>query len=100
MADGAKVMVVARDAQLLAELERRLGGSASWAMSPTWLATSLLQRISPTVLALNAGATPVMGPLHEQSWEGFNDAWNTDVKAGFHWIQAAIRLPLPQVAAC
>jgi hypothetical protein len=35
-----------------------------------------------------------MGPLHEQSWEGFSAPWNSDVKAGFHWIQEALRLPL------
>jgi hypothetical protein len=48
------------------------------------------------VLALNAGATPAMSPLHEQTWEGFSNTWNTDVKAGFHWLQAALRLPLPR----
>src|SRR5882757_845884 len=58
------------------------------------LATALLQEFRPTVLVLNAGAKPAMGPLHEQSWEGFSAPWNSDVKAGFHWIQEAIRLPL------
>ncbi len=30
------------------------------------------------------------------SWEGFSSPWNSDVKAGFHWIQEAIRLRLPR----
>src|SRR6202043_1805171 len=58
------------------------------------VATSLLQEFRPSVLVLNAGATPPTGPLHEQSWESFSANWNSDVKAGFHWIQEAIRLPL------
>jgi len=43
---------------------------------------------------LNAGATPTMAPLHEQTWESFGINWNADVKATFHWIQGALRLPL------
>jgi hypothetical protein len=46
------------------------------------------------------GAKPPMGPLHEQSWEGFSAPWNSDVKAGFHWMQEAIRLPLARAAGC
>jgi hypothetical protein len=47
------------------------------------------------VLILNAGAPFVMAPLHEQTWETFTATWNGDVKAGLHWIQEAIALPLP-----
>src|SRR3984885_12723669 len=62
-----------------------------------WPAPSgTLHEFRPTVLVLNAGVKPSMGPLHEQSWEGFSSPWNSDVKAGFHWIQEAIRLPLPR----
>jgi NAD(P)-dependent dehydrogenase (short-subunit alcohol dehydrogenase family) len=96
VAGKARVVVVARDAQLLAELERRLGVTTVIGdVTDPGLAASLLREFRPAVLALNAGATPVMGPLHEQTWEGFNNTWNTDVKAGFHWLQAALRLPLP-----
>jgi hypothetical protein len=92
---GAKVMVVARDAQRLAEVESRLGViGALGDVTDRALAASLLQEFRPTVLVLNAGAKPPMGPLHEQTWEGFSAPWNSDVKAGFHWIQEAIRLPL------
>jgi hypothetical protein len=42
------------------------------------LAASLLQEFRPTVLVLNAGAKPPMGPLHEQSWEGFSAPWNSE----------------------
>src|SRR6185436_15806429 len=40
------------------------------------------------------GATPAPGLLHQLTWDAFTAPWNTDVKAGFHWIQAALRLPL------
>ncbi len=48
------------------------------------------------MLVLNAGATPPMGPLHELSWEDFSRAWDVDVRGGFHWVQQALRLPLPR----
>jgi NAD(P)-dependent dehydrogenase (short-subunit alcohol dehydrogenase family) len=92
---GAKVTVVARDTQRLAEVESRLGVTGAVGdVTDRALAVSLLQEFRPTVLVLNAGAKPSMGPLHEQSWEGFSATWNIDVKAGFYWIQEAIRLPL------
>ena len=95
VARGSKVMVVARDAQRLAEVEQRLGvAGAVGDVTDRALAMSLLHEFRPTVLVLNAGAKPTRGPLHEQTWEGFSAPWNSDVKAGFHWIQAAIGLPL------
>jgi len=97
VAQKANVVVVARDAQRLAEVERRLGvTTAIGDVADAGLADSLLREFRPTVLVLNAGATPAMAMLHEQTWEGFSNTWNTDVKAGFHWIQAALRLPLPR----
>src|SRR5258708_36673203 len=99
VARGAKVMVVARDAQRLAEVENRLGvvGAVGDAADRA-LATALLQEFRPTLLVLNAGAKPAMGPLHEQSWEGFSAPWNSDVKAAFHWIQEPIPLPLARAS--
>src|SRR5260370_37585278 len=95
VARGAKVMGVARDAQRLAEVENRLGvGGAIGDVADRALATAQLQEFRPTVLVLNAGAKAATRPLHEESCEGFSAAWNSDVKAGFHWIQEAIRLPL------
>lgn len=89
------VTVMARDSASLAGLKGRLGVSiiAGDATDPT-LAESVLRDVSPSVLALNAGATPTMAPLHEQTWESFRENWNADVKATFHWIRAALRVPL------
>jgi len=91
----ANVVVVARDPQRLADVERRLGVTTVIGdVADAGLAESMLREFRPTVLVLNAGAVPAMGPLHEQTWEGFSTTWNSDVKAGFHWLQAALRLPL------
>jgi hypothetical protein len=43
---------------------------------------------------LNAGAKPPMGRLDQISWADFTAPWEHDVKAGLHWLQAALNLPL------
>ena len=95
LAQHADVTVVARDRSRLAELSARLNVStiAGDATDPT-LAEAALRKVRPSVLVLNAGAPPTMAPLHEHTWDSFTEIWNTDVKAAFHWVQAAIRLPL------
>src|SRR5258707_10296591 len=35
-----------------------------------------------------------MGPIDELSWEDFTTTWDTDVKGGLYWLQAALNLPL------
>jgi NAD(P)-dependent dehydrogenase (short-subunit alcohol dehydrogenase family) len=93
----AQVTVVARDAARLDELAKRLGVSVvSGDVADEALARSVLGDVRPTVLVLNAGAKPGLGLIHEQSWESFSRTWDSDVKAGFHWLQAALRLPLPR----
>jgi NAD(P)-dependent dehydrogenase (short-subunit alcohol dehydrogenase family) len=59
------------------------------------LIMELVCDLKPGILILNAGATPIMGSLEEQSWESFNTVWNTDVRAGLYGIQAALKTPLP-----
>jgi NAD(P)-dependent dehydrogenase (short-subunit alcohol dehydrogenase family) len=91
----ADVTVVARDEVRLADLKARLGVSviAGDATDPA-LADSVLRQVRPSVLVLNAGATPAMAPLHKQTWESFSKNWDTDVKATFHWVQAILNAPL------
>jgi NAD(P)-dependent dehydrogenase (short-subunit alcohol dehydrogenase family) len=97
VAKKAQVTVVARDPERLAEVSRRLGVKvARGDVTNEELARSVLSDVRPSVLVLNAGATPPMGPLHELSWEDFSRAWDVDAKAGFHWVQEALRLPLPR----
>jgi NAD(P)-dependent dehydrogenase (short-subunit alcohol dehydrogenase family) len=93
----AQVTVVARDAARLADVAKRLGVSVvSGDVADEQLAKSVLADVRPSLLVLNAGAKPGLGLIHEQSWESFSRTWDSDVKAGFHWVQAALRLPLPR----
>src|SRR5207302_5124464 len=96
-ARDANVTVIARDAARLTDLKARLGVSVivGDATDPS-LAESAIREVRPSVLVLNAGATPVISPLHKQTWESFSRNWETDVKATFHWIQAALKAPLPR----
>src|SRR5208282_1500173 len=57
-------------------------------------AQRILAEVRPDILVLNAGATPPMGRLDQLSWADFTVPWETDVKAGLYWIQAALNLPL------
>ncbi|MGZ3456853.1 MAG: short-chain dehydrogenase, partial [Polyangiales bacterium] len=36
-----------------------------------------------------------LGTIDQLTWEDFEKPWQTDVKAGFHWVKEAIALPLP-----
>jgi NAD(P)-dependent dehydrogenase (short-subunit alcohol dehydrogenase family) len=92
---GAKVTVVARDLAALAAVEQRLGVAAIPAdVTDEGAAQRILAAVRPEVLVLNAGATPRMGRLDQLSWADFSATWETDVKAGLYWMQAALNLPL------
>jgi NAD(P)-dependent dehydrogenase (short-subunit alcohol dehydrogenase family) len=92
---GAKVTVVARDRAALAAVERRLGvGTIAADVTEETAAHRILAEVHPDILVLNAGATPRMGPLDQLSWADFTAIWDTDVKAGLYWLQAALNLPL------
>lgn len=93
----AKVTVVARDVNRLEALKTRLGVdvAAGDVANPTF-ASAMIAAVRPNVLVLNAGSSPMLAPIHEQTWDAFLECWTTDVKAGLHWIQEAIRLPLPR----
>jgi len=92
---GARVTVVARGADALAAVRERLGVDVLRAdVNDEASARDVLTRTRPDLLVLNAGSKPRMGRLDEISWEDFSAPWNTDVKAGLHWLQAALTLPL------
>src|SRR6266700_6609306 len=95
VAQGARVTVVARGAEALEAVGTRLGVDTIAAdVTDKTAAHRILGDIRPDILALNAGATPRMGRLDQLSWEDFSVAWETDVKAGLYWLQAALNLPL------
>ena len=95
VARKAQVTVVARDATRLAKARERLGVAiVAGDATDRAQAHRLLQEVRPDVLILNAGTPQAIAPLHELTWEAFSATWDSDVKAGLHWIQEAIALPL------
>lgn len=96
---GAKVWVVARNEADLQAVRARLGVEAVTAdIADAAAAGRILSQARPEILVLNAGATPAEGPIDQISWEAFTRPWDTDVRGGFHWLQAALALPLPNGA--
>ncbi len=92
---GARVTVVARDQAALAAVKQRLGVTVIAAdVTDENAAHRILAEVRPDILVLNAGATPRMGRLDQVSWADFTATWDTDVKAGLYWLQAALNLPL------
>ena len=92
---GARVTVVARDPAALAAVKQKLSVAVIPAdVTDEGTAKRILADVRPEVLVLNAGATPRMGRLDQLTWADFSAPWETDVKAGLYWIQAALNLPL------
>jgi NAD(P)-dependent dehydrogenase (short-subunit alcohol dehydrogenase family) len=95
VAHGATVTVVARDADALASVRARLGvATISADVTDETAAHRILAEVRPDILVLNAGAKPRMGRLDQLSWADFTTTWETDVKAGLYWLQAALKAPL------
>ena len=95
VAHGARVTVVARDADALQSVRARLGvATISADVTDETAAHRILGQVRPDILMLNAGAEPRMGRLDQISWADFTATWETDVKAGLYWLQAALNLPL------
>jgi NAD(P)-dependent dehydrogenase (short-subunit alcohol dehydrogenase family) len=93
---GASVVAIARDTGPLAQLaaDRDLVHLETGDVSDPMVAGRLLERHRPDVLALVAGATPLLRPIHHHTWESFSANWDTDVRMTFHWLREALLLPL------
>jgi NAD(P)-dependent dehydrogenase (short-subunit alcohol dehydrogenase family) len=95
VARGANVTVVARDADALGSVRARLGvATISADVTDEKAAHRVLSQVRPDILALNAGAKPPMGRLDQISWADFSATWETDVRGGLYWLQAALNVPL------
>ena len=94
---GAQVVGVARDRARLEELRGQLGGAfrpvVADATDPV-TAGQLLEQYRPRTLVLNAGASPLMQPVHQQTWQSFSRNWEVDVQHVFGWVREALLLPL------
>ncbi len=90
-----EVFVVGRDRGRLGAVSERLGvKTIAGDVTEEAFAHSVVRDVRPDLLVLNAGKQPAMLPIDEQTWEGFSQVWNHDVKAGLFWVQAALKLPL------
>src|SRR5207244_2350112 len=95
VARSAKVTVVARDVEALDSVRARLGIATIAAdVTEETAAQRILGQTRPDILVLNAGAKPPMDRFDQVSWADFTVVWETDVKAGLYWLQAALNLPL------
>ena len=95
-AGGTRVVAVARTASALADLAAHHGNicpEVADAGDPT-VAGGLLDRHEPQTLILVAGASPLMRPLQQQTWETFSVNWHTDVRIAFHWLREVLLKPL------
>jgi NAD(P)-dependent dehydrogenase (short-subunit alcohol dehydrogenase family) len=95
-AEGAVVSALARDAERLERLKHEVAGVQSRVadVGDPAVAPAVMHAIRPDILILNAGATPTMAPVHQQSWEQFSRTWNTDVHMTFAFGKEALTLPL------
>jgi NADP-dependent 3-hydroxy acid dehydrogenase YdfG len=85
VSQGAKVTVVARNPAALDAVRARLGvATISADVTDQAAAQRILAEVRPDILALNAGATPRMGPLDRLSWADFT------VRNGFQELARAI----------
>jgi NAD(P)-dependent dehydrogenase (short-subunit alcohol dehydrogenase family) len=94
---GANVVGVARDRARLEDMRTLLGGTftpvVADAADPV-TAGLLIDEHRPRTLVLNAGATPLPRPLHQQTWQTFSRNWDVDVQHVFGWTREALLRPL------
>jgi NAD(P)-dependent dehydrogenase (short-subunit alcohol dehydrogenase family) len=92
---GTQVTVLGRDISALERARADLGVEVVAAdVTDAEAASRILATRLPDLLVLNAGLPPPMGRLDEISWADFTAPWEHDVRAGFHWVQAALNQPL------
>jgi NAD(P)-dependent dehydrogenase (short-subunit alcohol dehydrogenase family) len=96
-AAGAEVVAVARSADALASMRDETGGTLTTVVADAAdpvVAGGLIDRYRPDTLVLNAGAAPLMRPIHHQTWQAFSRNWDVDVQHTFHWVREALLRPL------
>ena len=92
VANGANVVGVARDRPALEGLRSQLGTSFTPVVADVaddTIASRLIAEHQPRILVLNAGATPYLATIQDQTWETFSGNWNVDVRHVFEFARAA-----------
>jgi NAD(P)-dependent dehydrogenase (short-subunit alcohol dehydrogenase family) len=95
-AAGASVLAIARDRTGLGELSAAhpsIDVKVADATDPT-VAGDVIYARDPDILAVVAGATPLLHPIHHHTWETFSLAWDVDVRIAFGWLREALLKPL------
>jgi NAD(P)-dependent dehydrogenase (short-subunit alcohol dehydrogenase family) len=94
--NGARVLAVARQEGPLKQLAREVEGVKILPLDATdeGAPAKVFGMLQPDILVLCGGAFPPAAPLHQQSWQQFAVNWDTDVKITFHFLKAALSLPL------
>jgi NAD(P)-dependent dehydrogenase (short-subunit alcohol dehydrogenase family) len=95
-AAGASVLAIARDRTGLEELSAAHSSidiKVADATDPT-VAGDVIYTRDPDILAVVAGATPLLHPIHHHTWETFSLAWDVDVRIAFNWLREALLKPL------
>jgi NAD(P)-dependent dehydrogenase (short-subunit alcohol dehydrogenase family) len=98
LAQGISVVGIARGEQALHATADELGAAFTPLAGDATgeeLARDVIARYRPGLLVLNAGVTPHMAPLPDQTWETFSRNWHADTRHVFAWTQAALAAPLP-----
>jgi NAD(P)-dependent dehydrogenase (short-subunit alcohol dehydrogenase family) len=89
-ARGAEVTGVGRSADAVSQLgDVGVHGVAGDATDPDQLAR-WLEELAPDAAILTAGVSPRLAALSDYTWEALSAPWETDVKATFHLLQAAL----------
>lgn len=57
-------------------------------------ACKLMQELRPDLIVLCGGASALLRPLHQHSWETFSQNWEVDTKATFVWLRNTLMLPM------
>jgi NAD(P)-dependent dehydrogenase (short-subunit alcohol dehydrogenase family) len=97
VAAGTDVIGIARGERELSAVHDELGERfipVNGDATDETLAADVLREHRPGLLVLNAGATPHMAPVHEQTWETFGRNWDVDTRHVFAWTRTALREPL------
>jgi len=95
-AAGASVLAIARDRTSLGELNAAhpsIDAKIADATDPA-VAGEVIYAHDPDILAVVAGATPMLHPIHHHTWETFSLPWQVDVRIAFNWLREALLKPL------
>ncbi len=94
---GAQVLAVARGQPDLDAMARDMPGLAVLACdaSRSDAPDRVLAVQTPSILILCGGDVPDCLPFTDIDWQSFSRSWDTDTRISFHFLQAALRRPLP-----